>query len=118
MTETLKININTKYKNLFLVDLVDSTLLQNNEFSGQKNLKLIEITELNKYRDTELRGLAVRPNLQFPSCMPLTDTFTGPSQEESLVAHDLRSLSWSLTFQKQLFLWTIDKVNFGLKSFV
>jgi hypothetical protein len=75
---------------------------------------LIEITKLNKYRDTELQGLGVRPNLQYPSCMPRTGTLMEPSEEVPLIAFGLQSLSWPLIFQRQLFFRIIDKVNFVL----
>jgi hypothetical protein len=49
---------------LFFVPTVENTVLQNNEFGAQQNQ--IKVTKLNKYRDTEVRGLGRSPRCAAP----------------------------------------------------
>jgi hypothetical protein len=48
---------------MFLVTVVDTTVLPNNELL---RIRLIENTELNKYHNTELQGLGRLPRCAVP----------------------------------------------------
>jgi hypothetical protein len=50
---------------LFLVAVDDNRVLENNEVTAPK-IKLIEITESKKSRDTELRSLGRSPRFSVP----------------------------------------------------